>query len=270
VTTALGVVEAAADLLRRLVWVLPIGPDYDVVERVRGRVSLQIGALRASRDGTGDMWNTDPILAGLMPNKTYWKLRLASYERLMIGAEQQATLEELITRVVTKEGERVDADTRGNREKAVLRALQRQLLAPDRPPGSEGENVRGLVDNALTQLQDALPVLDKYCEHNAGTPGAGEDVKELTRWRDLLIPRGNPLVRDELLARLLQLEIAATTLGDEVQTENMLPVELAQLSAQTNNPFSRYTRTADDKLGGMAVNRFGGFFKRSCVGRPLS
>ena len=71
------------------------------------------------------------------------------------------------------------------------------------------------------------------------------------------------LAPDAVLTRLLQLEVANSALGDELATGSTIPVEIIQLSAQTENAFTRYTRTADDKLGGMSINRFGGFLKRS-------
>jgi hypothetical protein len=40
-------------------------------------------------------------------------------------------------------------------------------------------------------------------------------------------------------------------------------VELVQISLQTQNQFAEQSITADDKVGGMSLNRFGGFLKRS-------
>ena len=68
---------------------------------------------------------------------------------------------------------------------------------------------------------------------------------------------------DLVASRLLALSIVTQTLGEHRETEAAFPVELVQLSLQTQSPFMHYTQTADDKVGGMSLARFSGFLKRS-------
>ena len=76
-------------------------------------------------------------------------------------------------------------------------------------------------------------------------------------------PGDSTVGQSDLLTTLLQLEVASTTIGDEATVGSTIPIEVVQLSAQTENAFARYSRTGDDKLGGWSVKRFGGFLKRS-------
>jgi patatin-related protein len=259
VTSALGVAEAAMDVLRRLVWVLPRAPrerlsgvsgPYEVVREARETVSRLTGEIRRARDLTDHMWDTDPRLLALRPDRDYWLLRLASYERLMIGQKDKQVIEDAIARVAHSDAEARD-----------LRALL--VREDEHGPGSAGSRVRALVTEVVQALRSALPELAAYCEEQSGTSGAREHVAELRRWRAVLMPSDEALEDRFLLPRLLQLEVAATTLGDEVTTGATLPVEVVQLSAQTANAFAQYTHTGEDKLGGMSVSRFGGFLKRS-------
>jgi hypothetical protein len=75
----------------------------------------------------------------------------------------------------------------------------------------------------------------------------------------MLLP-GNDAAR---LNRLYQLHIATTCIADEEVTESVNPFDVVQISLQTRDPFTVVTRTGDEKLAGMALNRFGGFLKRS-------
>ena len=81
VTTAIGIADAASDLLRRLVWVL--GDDQDVASSRRA-VSKLSTEIRHRRRDLDAMWEQPPLTT-LEPNESYWMLRLASYERLMVG-----------------------------------------------------------------------------------------------------------------------------------------------------------------------------------------
>jgi patatin-related protein len=272
VTAGLGVAEAGADLLRRLVWVTK-GEDYDAVVRARTTISTLTGRLRDARELTDAVWD-EPLPASLQPNESYWSMRLAYYERLMSAPVDDRRLGTMIDRVASNEAVvragAVGAEDSQERRSAVAATkatltdqLTGLLIRDAAAPASAGDIVRGHVVGVVTALGPVLRVLERHCAAQVGVVPARGDAADLHRWRDVLVPGGVPLGPDALLTRLLQIEIAATTLGDEVTTGATLPVEVAQLSAQTANAFAQYTRTGDDKLGGMSVNRFGGFLKRS-------
>lgn len=263
VTAGLGVAEAGADLLRRLVWVTT-GDEYDAVETARATISERMGLLRASRALTDDVWK-EPLPASLQPNESYWSLRLAYYEHLMSEPIGDSVLSDLIDEVAANEAVvRSGSDPELTPKlKEELSAQLAALLKPSTAQTAAGDLVRGYVGDMVTALLPVLPVLVRYCDGREASEPRHGDAADLNRWRDALAPGGVPLNADDLLSRLIQIEIAATTLGDEVSTGATLPVEIAQLSAQTANAFAQYTHTGDDKLGGMSVNRFGGFLKRS-------
>ncbi|HQR27611.1 MAG TPA: patatin-like protein [Nocardioides sp.] len=261
VTGAGRVAEAGADLLRRLVWVLPPGPEYDAVSSARRTVSDLAARIEACRERTDAVWDTQEVLVSLEPSQSYWAFRLGCYRALMAGGGTDG-LEQLATQIAENEAQACEAATRdarrGNdRRTAVLTALTHQLGAVSEHPGSAGVEVRGLVEQVVTALLPALAVLRDL---DLSMPKGFADAR-LDAWQAVLGDRG--LTAEQLLTRLLQLEVANSALGDEVATGSTIPVEVVQLSAQTENAFTRYTRTADDKLGGMSVNRFGGFLKRS-------
>ncbi|MGB3687210.1 MAG: patatin-like protein, partial [Ornithinimicrobium sp.] len=274
VSTALGIGEAATDVLRRLVWVLPQGPDYDTVREARKAVSAARTRLTAARKLTDDVWQHNPVLASLQPNKGYWQLRLAFYQRLMPGPpegfDNEALIDALLEEIAKKEAALLQAtlpETAGpeaaNDRAAEVLDMREVLLAP--APRSAGDIVLAEVLNIVDALSSVRQVLDNYVGPPPphGSPLPPMELRVLTVWRNVLFPDGDPMSDPELLTRLLQVDIAATTLGDEVTTGATLPVELVQLSAQTKNAFARYSHSGDDKLGGMSVSRFGGFLKRS-------
>ncbi len=266
VSGALGVVEAATDVLRRLVWVLPRGRDYDTVREARRAVSAARTRLTELRKVTDEVWQQDSVLASLQPDEQYWRLRLAYYQRVMPGPPDTADSEAMITGLLGEiaESEAALPGASPGRRATVL-ATKEVLLDPE--PGSAGDKAREEVLNIVRALASVRQVLDDY----VGPPPPEDsplppiELQVLTVWRNVLFrdrrPGSDPEL--ELLSRLLQVDIAATTLGDEVTTGATLPVELVQLSAQTPNAFAQYSHRGDDKLGGMSVNRFGGFLKRS-------
>lgn len=261
VTTALGVAETGADLLRRLIWVTT-DEDYRIVKAARETISNLMVELRATRRLTDEIWSR-PELAALQPNESYWSMRLASYEHLMGTSGDADRLAQAISQVAHTEANglgSVDPAVADEVASALEATLTESLIEGAQAAASSGEAVRSRVLDVVAALQGTLPVLVRHC---AAEAEAADEAADLRRWRDVLIPGGASLSDDELLTRLLQIEIAATTLGDEVSSGATLPVEVAQLSAQTANAFARYSRTGDDKLGGMSVNRFGGFLKRS-------
>jgi hypothetical protein len=126
-------------------------------------------------------------------------------------------------------------------------------------PGQVGRAVKKDVLAVVKQVCKVQLIMNNHVR--TGMIARDQDEEELLAWRQLLGP--GPSKTETVLNRLLQLEIAATTLGDEVRTGLTLPLEVVQLSAQTRNAFAQFTFTGNDKLGGMSVNRFGGFLKRS-------
>lgn len=268
VTGASGVAEAAADLLRRLVWVLPhtegeAGDDYSAVASARQAVSDLAADILATRDRTDNAWNTHETLVSLEPNQSYWAFRLGCYRTLMTGAGP-AGLEQLSTQIAEAEARAVrevsqDLRLEAERRSEVLSALGQRLAAVTTDAGSAGAEVRHLVEQVVGALLPALEVLRTVDLSRA----RGFSDARLDAWRAALAADAAPLTAEQVLTRLLQLEVANSALGDEVATGSTIPVEVIQLSAQTQNAFTRYTRSADDKLGGMSINRFGGFVKRS-------
>jgi patatin-related protein len=288
---ALGVVEAANDLLRTLAWVVP-GTESTAcaaIGEARLAATTAVDALAAVRAAIDERWN-DPLLRTLRPDDQYWRLRLAAYSLRMTGTSRDAAdaaAERVVAtdrgRVVEATGDVVTAD----RREAALRAAIDCALGAGAPtsgpatrrlspcaaagaePGACGKEVGGVVRGVVEALRShALPVLVQYCRQHPldGSGGGGVlgGLEELHRWHDLLTPGGElPPSTDALLTRLLHLEVLSTVLGDGSPTGLSIPVELVQLSAQTQNPSTEFSRTADDKLGGWSLNRFGGFLKRS-------
>ena len=271
-TGAISVAEAANELLRELVWVLPAGDDWDVARKVREQVTEQVRHLREGRTLTDGPWETDEVLTALRPDHHYWMLRLASYARLMTAAGD-GPVRAAISDVVRSENERRfmvgnDKGAADEWSQAVAQALQRCLVDdPKATAGGAGRAVRHQVERVVEVLQGALPVLQRYCDAHpvggAGIQSAVGDVGSLHRWRAALCPGDIIVSQADLLTTLLQLEVASTTIGDEASTGSTIPIEVVQLSAQTDNAFARYSITGDDKLGGWSVKRFGGFLKRS-------
>ncbi|HSO64231.1 MAG TPA: patatin-like protein [Ornithinibacter sp.] len=271
VTGAVAVAEAANELLRGLVWVLPKGADWDVARKVRRMLTERARLIHLSRALTDDPWEQHETLTSLRPDTRYWTLRLASYARLMTEGADEAVLE-AIEQVAHSEHERRfmvgrDKAAADAWEARVRDDLRQVLLAAG--PGSAGRQVRQHVERVVEVLQVVLPVLQRHCDaHPVDASGHGAtptlgDVRALHRWRDALAPGQGAVSQLSLLTTLLQLEVASATIGDETSGGSTIPIEVVQLSAQTDNAFARYSRTGDDKLGGWSVKRFGGFLKRS-------
>ena len=271
VTGAVSVAEAANELVRDLVWVLPKGEDWDVARKVRQMLTEQARLIHLSRRLTDDAWERNETLTSLRPDHHYWTLRLASYARLMAGGSEGAVTA-AIERVARSENERrfmvgLDKAAADEWERRVREDLATALLAA--PAGSAGRTVRHHVERVVELLQIAVPVLRRHCDAHPLDPEGRDthptlgDVRALHRWRDALAPGDSTVGQSDLLTTLLQLEVASATIGDEATVGSTIPIEVVQLSAQTENAFARYSRTGDDKLGGWSVKRFGGFLKRS-------
>ncbi len=290
VTGALAVAEAASELLRQMVGALTkVDPDYVAVTSARRKVFELRASIEDMRQGVDAAWaadvgdDYDGVIGSLSPNRRYWLLRLTYYDHLMVGSAPWREVVDWIEQVAAFEGE-LAADqapvgsaglekVKKARTAEVLDALTQRLgtnaarsvdgddaeIAGATTAGAVGEQLRLRVVDVANQVEGVLDVLDTGFLEARRLSGPFEEVR---RWkRGLGLTPGTSA--DELLVRLLDLEVATTTLGDEVSTEATLPVELVQLSAQTENGFAEYSRTADEKLGGWSLNRFGGFLKRS-------
>jgi hypothetical protein len=326
VSGALGVAEAANELLRQLVAMMSrTDADYHKVAAARQTTFGLRASIEATRHVVDDAWVTnggdgrDDVIATLAPNKVFWTLRLAYYDHLMVGSQTWDDVLELIKQVAEAEGDLAARQlprgsteagrARDDRKKQVLDALTQRLdgnaarsvgqvsvkaaeeaaqkaaeetamkaaataaatgtsqaaQQPAQPPdpqiaGAAGRQIGLLVDAVVAQL--AKVIKDSYWNNSPVSDKASNAYKETERWRRGLGLQEN-MSQASLLVRLVHLEVAATALGDEVSTGATQPVELVQLSAQTENGFAQYSRTADDKLGGWSLNRFGGFVKRS-------
>ncbi len=273
VAGAVAVAETVNELLRDLVWVLPAGEDSETARAARKRVTERIRDIRECRRVTDDPWEADEVLAALCPDQLYWGLRLASYARLM-GDGGDAGVRAAIARVATSEYVRHFTLSKDEAAAGTWRAVvsdhldTRLLLDPARPGGGAGRAVAAHVDAVVAELLTVVPVLRRLADAGSAATvlRAAEvlgDSRSLHRWRDALAPGSVEVTASELLTTLLQLEVVCTTIGDESMTGSTIPIELVQLSAQTRNAFARYSTTADDKLGGWSIKRFGGFLKRS-------
>lgn len=281
VTGAARIAEAAGDVLRRLVWMLQPGPAYDAVSAARSAVSTTAALIDEARLRTDAAWDTDPVLLSLEPSESYWTFRLGCYGVLMLG-EGDEGLDDLLAQIVAAEGNRTYADAEtaaaegsstssvtpsgdlmDGRRATVQKALTDWWAEVQRQPGAAGAELRGLVLDVVNQLRDVVVHLRAAVDTDGEAEKAIATDARLDVWRQVLVPGDGPVSTELLLTRLLQLEVASSALGDEVASGSTHEVELVQLSAQTQNGFTRYTRSADDKLGGMSVKRFGGFLKRS-------
>ncbi|WP_457254646.1 patatin-like protein [Pedococcus sp. P5_B7] len=261
------IAEAAIDLIRRLIWVLEPGPAYEKVAnafRVISEESVRLTDCRALID---DDWETDEVLVTLEPNQSYWEFRLGCYAVLMLGVEP-AGLDQQAKDLAAREGALVRTQTGAQapadaRAAEVLRAVEKRLASVREDPGHVGRTVRSHVQTVVDCLVGIVP----YLPASQDADGCMTPDDGLLAWHDFLVPEaergGQALDAEQLLTRLLQLEVASTALGDETTDGSTVAVDLVQLSAQTANAFARHSITADDKLGGMSVLRFGGFLKRS-------
>ncbi|MFC7615528.1 DUF3376 domain-containing protein [Actinokineospora soli] len=225
--------SAMMGLLERLVHVVPKVPEepYKQVCAARELVHEARFGVKRARAAFDSQWST-PVSTTL--SEGYWAGRLDTFNTAMVGAE-----------------------------------------------ATSGVAVRQEVDKVAEALVQTVPIL--RAQGSAKLRGAG-----LSAWADLFDDRLTPgecaavgltvpavpgsqavraqtdAVRGQLwLSRLLALEIATTCLADEAATGFDQPVELVQISLQTENPFAVRSRTPDDKAGGASLARFGGFLKRS-------
>ncbi|TCO50426.1 uncharacterized protein DUF3376 [Kribbella antiqua] len=266
------------DLLHRLIG---ISSDPDTCTRLaddRRKVSRARDDLQALREAMDSPWVDDETLSTLRPGTDYWKLRLAHYARAVAGDDDGAatelirSAEEAVIGFETFEDtrewvrDRAGRPDRGDRagsnfdvRREVRRAAQVEAFArlykliPTGAPGVRANNAVGVIVEAVVS---ALDVLNRLSD-------AVAEVGALTQWRKVFGDIEGEDVEQRVLTRLLWLHIASWTLADESGASSSHPVDLVQISLQTQNHFAEQSTTADDKVGGMSLNRFGGFLKRS-------
>jgi patatin-related protein len=247
VTGARGIADSASDLLRRLVAVVGAdeeceGVSLEAIEQARNDVFTRAAAIRACRGMTDDMWAQEDALTQLPPDSAYWTLRLVSYDHLMLGA--------------VEEDERLRALRAVADGEEALGRIKTALAPTWQDPAGAGSAVRQHVEAILTAVRGVLPAVLDVSLHQRDPV--------LPCWAKVFPDSRQPHFDNEaLLLRLLHLEVVCTVMGDEVAAGTTQPVELVQISAQTQNGFATYSDSGAKKLGGDMVARFGGFLKRS-------
>lgn len=282
VTAALDVADSAMDLLRRLIGVSSDPATCDRLAAARLRVSQAWEDLRGVRDGMDRPWIEDPVLSKLRPGVAYWTLRLAHYARAVGGGTPEimaavTAAEQAVAKFEIAEDDRAwqrdlatlpDARRRNQNqgdaqaEVARLAAFARlHRLVPSESPGVRAGRAMGEI---VAAVADSLPSL-----RGVGDPAIAESAG-LTPWQIVFGDQttdagqvGEDDIHRRVLARLVWLHVVAWTLADESGAASSHPMDLVQISLQTRNHFAEQSTTADDKVGGMSLNRFGGFLKRS-------
>lgn len=261
-TTALDLGDTALDLLQLLLGATTDPDDCIALASALAKTSKARADLCAIRDRVGAPWETDPVLDALPPDVHLWTLRVAHYARAMGNdSTRVAEAENKLKQHVTSSQ---DPSRQPDRQKqlADLDAALARLRAtvPDEVPGQEAVSAVGEIVEAVL---DALKPLQSVGDEVAQWAG-------LRYWKKLFndLPTDpaqlkQPANRQKVLARLLWLHIVSWTFADDSGTGSSHPVDLVQISLQTQNPFAEQSTTLDDKVGGMSLNRFGGFLKRS-------
>ena len=257
VGVATGIADAAADVLRRA---LSVATEEEAsrLRPARAAVSAARDEITRQREQLDDLWQAGSPLDRCEPGRDYWQARLTAYRRAVIGpdADDETTLRTLLG-LPEPEGPAAADDP-------AERALQSLL-------GRRGEIGRQIG----CQVWEVAAALEKVREVIVGIRGHRSAVAELDHWRwllagDRLADGGDRTRPDEpgrpelrLLLRLLALDTATWLVAENRSTGTMLPIQLAQLSLAIQHPFARRSTAPEDKAAGMALNRFGGFLKRS-------
>lgn len=130
-------------------------------------------------------------------------------------------------------------------------------------PGDRGPAAMRTVRKIVQALLEVIKRLDD--NGIDGDTGCGERANTAS-----LLLRTNPLRNvggdyKELMKRMLQVEIVAYLTAEHNGTDDAVPtvpIDFVQLSAHIEQHFAQGF-TADDKLAGMSLHRFGAFLKRS-------
>ena len=147
-----------------------------------------------------------------------------------------------------------------------LRAYNKEMLlregATRESRGPQAMRILREVVREFSVVINKLDVLDIWVESATGTAKRANTAS--------LLQRGNPLRGvgnncNELMKRMLQIEIIAFLTTENDSSDGLvptLPIEFVQLSAHIEQDFAAGF-SADDKLAGMSLHRFGAFLKRS-------
>jgi patatin-related protein len=256
ITAAIDITDAAMDLLRRLVGVIPNAEAADAVASARKTVTDAQTSLREVREQIDERWVDDETLAKLQPSTPFWKLRLAYYAKAMLGGHHK--------QVTDARSELEDYEFDSNlkprfREDLSKEALDTALekLSEHVGDGVQGAKAADAIKKVVKAVADALAPLSDIGVDTARLTGLGP-------WKQCLVgDPDSPSSENTLYTWLLRLHVATWIIADETPIETSFPIDLVQISLQTRNAFAKQSITADDKVGGMSLHRFGGFLKRS-------
>lgn len=201
------------------------------------------------------------------PAKAAWTLasnKVVELERL-VDQEQKSEAARDPDAVARRTGngferERILACLREN-----LKDYNNEMMFSDDPvPHGRGRQAMLILRKVV---QEFLVVIEKLDACDTGTDSATRNVKCETK-ASLLRPT-NPLRRvknyNELMKRMLQIEIIAFLTAEHDGSDGSVPtvpIDFVQLSAHVEQDFAA-GYSADDKLAGMSLHRFGAFLKRS-------
>ncbi len=239
-TTALGIADAAAEVLRTALGVASTD-EAGPLSAALATVTEQRTLIQSARGEVDEIWRDDAALHRLDPTTAYWRTRLLAYRLAMHGADDDDRLA-------------VEAYCRTH---GVPDASRDLLLARD---GTQGAVTRAAV---LVLVEVLVTAIDRVLAIADGP--AGIAVPALQTWRHLLtMPGVAPGDRTtELTQRLLALDVAVWLVADGPATGTALPIKLVQLSLQATHPWVVHSDSPDAKAAGTELARFGGFLKRS-------
>jgi patatin-related protein len=254
VTAALDVADEALDLLHRLISVNSDEHTCAELAQARWTVSKARADLHTVRDRMDKPWTEDPVLSALRPGANLWTLRLALYARAMVNDDSAVASAEsdLMTDVLLQD--RGAKHPISEQVESALRKLREEVTF-----ANTGQAAAAAVDEIVKAVAGAIPPLKAVTDDRIAR-SAG-----LKPWQTLFadLTGNGEANRRRVLTRLLWLHVAAWTLAEDSSTGSSHPVDLVQISLQTENPFAKQSTTLEDKVGGMSLNRFGGFLKRS-------
>jgi len=271
--------DCCLDLLKRIAWAVP-ACDLPQIKAARAAIHVARATIRAERAKLDNTWEKDehrPFrLATLRPSDTYWRARLKLYALRVAG---DATGCEEAFDALAKEF----ATTRDSRQRLPATDQVTELAeALDQvrtgvAPGETGRILHQQVLAALTAVWRVLPIFDRLSQ-----VGDRPGVREVGPWQVLFHGLRRPSAAEQdfgdpsaplttdavacarlMLPRFVWLHVASWTIGDETTEGNSFPIDLVQLSLQTQNSFASVSTIPHQKVGGMSLNRFGGFLKRS-------
>jgi patatin-related protein len=287
--TATGIADGIADIIRRCQGVA----DRDhaaALTSAQTTMSRIRAALHTARELTDRMWE-DPHWATTPPNTEYWLLRLIAYSLAMRGSTTpSADREQLL--LAAANAPFADLSDSAKRFARLLHLPEDSARWADGVPQRwAGDAVAYLVWQSIMALASArdaiagtigeLPGFDGLSKLIAPEEAAAESrgfdaaahalesAVDPTDSRPDRIRSRSRLFRSNrseliLFARIMALEVSAWTISDDRAISGVdSEIDLIQLSAQVENWFTEGMVSADDKLAGAALSRFGGFLKRS-------